>query len=203
METALPVARPMPRPTHIVTVLTPDRPGIVNALVETLAREGVPHLGISQTVLGGAFTIALSLAVPGEREAGEVRDALLAALDEGSSGKDRSASASLLALDEGEPARSSRPRYVLTAIGDARVGAVRDITRIVLAHGGSFSDFSSETVAGRLQLLAEVELPDETVLGSLQDALREASEEPALAVRLQHPRLFGATNEIAFRRGRS
>lgn len=192
----------MVRATHIVTVLTRDRPGIVNALVETLAREDVEHLGISQTVLGGAFTIALSLAMPAGREPAAVRDALLAALDEGGERDGRSASASVLALDADDPPRATRPRYVLTAIGTAHIGLVRDITRIVLEHGGSFSDFSSETIEGRLQLLAEVELPDERVLGSLQDALREAGEDPALAVRLQHPRLFGATNEIAFRRSR-
>ena len=193
--------RPMNRPTHIVTVLTPDRRGIVHALVSALAREGVVQLGLSQTVVHGAFTIALVLAVPPQRDPEAVRDALGRAVGEG-------ASTALLALDgSGDgPApdaapRASEDRYLLTAIGRTGVGAVAGLAEAVLEHGGNFTDFSSRSADGTLELFAEVALPEERDLGSLQAALaRVADADPELTVRLQHQRLFAATNEVAFRR---
>ena len=192
----------MNEPTHIVSVLTPDRRGIIHRLVTVLGRLGVPHVQISQTVVHGAFTIALVLAVPPGQDAEAVRAALLEALDE-------RASATLLALDgpiTGETAIEEPPdprpgQYLLTAIGHGASGVVREVTRIVLEHDGNFTDFSSRLVGDRLQLLAEVELPAGGSLEALQAALGRASEHPDLAIRLQHQRLFAATNEIAFRRG--
>ena len=195
-------------------MLTPDRRGIINRLVETLGELGVRHLEISQTVVHGAFTIALVLALPPGDDAEAVRDALLDALEPG-------ASASILALarapdapahpdpsaspfPSAAPAAGTAPpaadRYLLTAIGHGVPRVVRDITRIVLEHEGNFTDFSTQVADGRLQLLAEVELPPGVGPGALQEALGRASEGPGLAVRLQHQRLFSATNEIAFRR---
>lgn len=193
----------MNEPTHIVSVLTPDRRGIIHRLVTVLGRLGVPHVQISQTVVHGAFTIALVLAVPPGQDAEAVRAALLEALDE-------RASATLLALDadttdetavtaEGADVRPGQ--YLLTAIGRGVSGVVREVTRIVLEHDGNFTDFSSRLVDDRLQLLAEVELPAGGSLEALQAALGRASEPPELTIRLQHQRLFAATNEIAFRRG--
>ena len=189
----------MERPTHIVTVLTPDRRGIVHALCSALAREGVAQLGISQTVVDGAFTIALTLAVPPERDALALADALGRAAGE-------RASAALLALDadgadRAAPAPPVEDRYFLTALGSAGVGTVTELARVVLEHGGNFTDFSSRSAGGALELLAEVALPAARDLGALQAALAAVAEgDPALTVRLQHQRLFAATNEIAFRR---
>lgn len=200
----------MTPPTHIVTVLTPDRPGIVHALAGTLAREGVRHLAISQTVVHGAFTIALVLVVPAAVDAASLRDALARSAGE-------RASASLLAL-EGAPTPASgvADRYVLTALGRAGSGTVGDLARIVLEHGGNFTDFSTENVDGSVQLIAEVELPGSAELAGLQAALAATVDRSAdggragigggsgreLTVRLQHQRLFAATNEVAFRRVR-
>jgi len=184
----------MNAPTHIVTVLTPDRRGIINALLETLGEAGVVHLAISQTVVRGAFTIALVLAVPDGTDAAALRDALAAAAGE-------RASASLLALGAADAASDAGGEsYLLTALGAADSGIVRELTRLVSEHGGNFSDFSSQSVDGSLQLIAEVELAPGHALAELQAALAGAAEGRTLTVRLQHQRLFAATNEVAFRR---
>ena len=184
----------MDTPTHIVTVLTPDRRGIVHALVARLAEANVPHLAISQTVVHGAFTIALVLAVPAAVDPEALAGALARAAGE-------RATASLLALDgAGDRAATGTDGYVLTAIGRAGSGAVTDLTRTVLEHSGSFTDFSSQTVDGSVQLIAEVELAPDGDLAALQDALAGVAAGRELTVRLQHRRLFAATNEVAFRR---
>ena len=184
----------MDAPTHIVTVLTPDRPGIVHALAGALAEAGVPHLAISQTVVHGAFTIALVLAVPDSTDPGTLAGTLARAAGE-------RATASLLALDGAVPdVAAGTDGYVLTAIGRAGSGIVTDLARTVLEHAGSFTDFSSQTIDGSVQLIAEVELPPGQDLAVLQDALASVAQGRELTVRLQHRRLFAATNEVAFRR---
>ena len=184
----------MDTPTHIVTVLTPDRPGIVHALAARLAEADVPHLAISQTVVHGAFTIALVLAVPDSTDPEALAGALARAAGE-------RATASLLALDgAGDGVAAGTDAYVLTAIGRAGSGIVSDLTRTVLEHAGSFTDFSSQSVDGSVQLIAEVELPPGQDLAALQDALASVAQGRELTVRLQHRRLFAATNEVAFRR---
>ncbi len=191
--------------THIITVLTPDRPGIVHALARTLTEAGVHHLAISQTVVHGAFTIALVLAVPDTVDAGRLSDALARA-----AGSEASASLLALPVDASQhrtAAPPSRDRYVLTALGRAHSGIVGELARIVLEHGGNFTDFSSDGVDGALQLIAELELgPDGSLAGlqaALADAAASADARQELTVRLQHQRLFAATNEVAFRRSAS
>ena len=187
----------MSRPTHIVTVLTPDRRGIVHALATALADEGIPQLGISQTVVHGAFTIALALEVPPGRDPEAVRDALGRAVGEG-------ASTALLAIGDGAASAAPSPaedRYLLTAIGPSGAGVVAGLSAAVLEHGGNFTDFSSRVEGEALELVAEVGLPEARDLGALQAALaRVADADAGLTVRLQHQRLFAATNEVAFRR---
>jgi len=187
----------MTSPTHIITVLTHDRPGIIHQLVTALGDAGVPHLEISQTVVHHAFTIALVLAIPSGQTPTAVRDRLLDALQ-------HKASATVLALDETSAGTDTlhkpQARYILTAIGEGFAGVVRSVSGLVREHGGSFSDFSSQVIDGRLQLLAEVKFAEEASVGELQAALARASDRPELAVRLQHQTLFSATNEIAFRR---
>ena len=103
--------------------------------------------------------------------------------------------------DRPAPAPPAEDRYLLTALGRAGVGTVTELARVVLEHGGNFTDFSSRSADGALELLAEVALPAARDLGALQAALAAVAEgDPALTVRLQHQRLFAATNEIAFRR---
>ena len=53
---------------------------------------------------------------------------------------------------------------------------------------------------GQLSLVAEIDLPGEVALEQLQIDLEHATVDSGLQVRLQHHRLFEATNEIAFRR---
>ena len=184
----------MDTPTHIVTVLTPDRCGIVHALVARLAEAGVPHLAISQTVVHGAFTIALVLAVPEPTDPEALAGTLARAAGE-------RATASLLALGGVEDGvATGTDGYVLTAIGRAGSGIVTDLARTVLDHAGSFTDFSSQSVDGSVQLIAEVKLSPGQDLAALQDALAGVARGRELTVRLQHRRLFAATNEVAFRR---
>lgn len=182
----------MPEPTHIVSILTPDQRGIIHRIVGALHQVDAQHLEISQTVVQEAFTIALVVALPDGRSVDELTTVLSDALG------DQSRIAVI--PFSGASLRDHSRHYVLTAIGRPAKGAVFAITGLLLERGGNFTDFSSRIVDGNLQLLAEVDLPADVELDQLQIDLQHACDDSALTVRLQHPRLFEATNEIAYRR---
>jgi len=185
-------------PTHLISVLTPDHPGIVHALVNVLDAHGAGADEISQTVVAGAFTITLVVSVPPDIEPASLATELAGAAGDG-------ASASLLPIAAaraatGSPARAER--YLLTAItGNDDEHALIAITRAVGDRRGNFVDFASQRSEQGLRLVAELELAGDGGLTDLQDALSEiAASVPGRTVRLQHERLFAATSEVAFRR---
>jgi ACT domain-containing protein len=185
----------MVAPTHIISILTPDRRGIIHGIVKTLKQEEVQHLEISQTVVHGSFTIAIVLWIPPDHDADSVAAALQVNLGD-------QASVTLQDYHAADRAYSSdtRERFILTAIGTAVSGVVQSITGIILDRGGNFTDFSSQVIDDRLQLLAEVDLPEDVALDQLQIDLKHACDDPDLQVRLLHSRLFHATTDVAFRR---
>jgi predicted amino acid-binding ACT domain protein len=52
----------------------------------------------------------------------------------------------------------------------------------------------------QVSMVAEIDVPKDLALDQLQIDLQHATADAGLQVRLQHHRLFIATNEIAFRR---
>lgn len=187
------------RPTHLISVLTPDRTGIVHALMRTLDAAGAQASQISQTVVAGAFTIALVVHVPDEVDARTLSDSLASAAGP-------AASASLLVLSDEPSLAHASPdrtdRYLLTALASSDdAQAVAELSRTVADRGGNFVDFTCDRSQDQLRLVAELELAADGTLGDLQDALAEvAASVVGRTVRLQHERLFAATNDVAFRR---
>lgn len=182
-----------PAPTHLLTVLTPDHTGIIAGITTLLHQLDVRLLTLSQTVLHDYFTVLISAEVPDSVEAGVLRDKLQAQI-----GAD--ASVTIVAHRATTAPPVDGERYVLTATGAAEPGVVRTISALVAARGGNFTDFFSQTVGDTVTMVAEVDLPADVALDQLQIDLEHATAPAGLHVRIQHHRLFVATNEIAFRR---
>lgn len=180
-------------PTHIISILTNDRRGILRSIVSALSTVNGRHVEISQTIVHHAFTITLVVSLPDETGTDQLTEALRSAL-----GTD--CAISVIAYAAPRSAVDQTDRYILTAIGPLQRGVVQAITTLLLERGGNITDFSSKIVDDRLQMLAEVDLPADIELDQLQIDLQHVSDNPDLAVRLQHHRLFLATNEIAYRR---
>lgn len=183
----------MNQPSHIFSVLVPDRNGIIHSIVDTLNTEGVTHHEISQTVVHGTFTIALVVSMPDSVSTDHLKQQLVKALGE-------TAQVSALHYVDAAAATTANDRYVLTATGKSVSGSIRALTQVMSQRGGNFIDFSSRVVGDEIQLVAEVELPADVMLNQLQSDLRHASTDSTLQVRLQHQKLFSATNEVSFRR---
>jgi predicted amino acid-binding ACT domain protein len=111
------------------------------------------------------------------------------------------AAVTLIPFRNPSAAISQCDRYILTATGDAPTGAIHAITELVAERGGNFVDFAFENSPSGVSLMAEIDLPSDAALGALQiDLAAVAGKETNLRVRLQHQRLFTATNDVAFRR---
>jgi len=182
----------MSSPSHILSVLVPDRKGIIHTIVDTLKNLDVQHHEISQTVVHGTFTIALVVTVPSGGSVDALQSQLVVELG-------AQAQVSVLEFVDAS-GNESIDRYILTAIGKSENGSIRALTDIVRQRGGNFTDFSSRVVEDQVRLVAEVELPVDVDLTQLQTDLKHASADESLKVRLQHQKLFTATNEVAFRR---
>lgn len=204
-------------PTHIVNVLTPDRPGLVHALVARLADIGASVQGVNQSVMSNTFTITLATILPVytdtktlastlSRAAGETADALVLALPSASDSKVQPASSAEIetkAKTEAEAnakAGENASRYILTGTA-SDADALRAITGAVADYGGNLVDVNAEQHDSIMRLVAEVDLPvGDDNLGNLQDTLAElAAEVPGRTIRLQQERLFAATNDVTFR----
>ena len=191
----------MASPTHIVSVLTPDRPGLVHALIATLTDIGASVQGVNQSVMSDTFTITLATILPVDSDTKKLASSL-------SQAAGVTADTLVLALPvaadcDDQPVFSTTKvasRYILTGIA-SDADALRAITGAVADFGGNLVDVSAERHESILRLVAEVDLPvGDDNLGNLQDTLAElAADVPGRTIRLQHERLFTATNEVAFR----
>ena len=183
----------MTSPTHLLTVLTPDKRGIIATLTELLANSNIDLQELSQTVVRDYFTIIMVVKLPKKIKTNNI----VAQIEQQLGG----AAASLLPYTpKTQPIVEQDDSYILTASGNASAGIIHTISSLVAQRGGNFTDFSSRLVSDQFDMVAEVDLPADVALDQLQIDLQHAGSDAGLQVRLQHHRLFVATNEITFRR---
>ncbi len=183
----------MSLPTHILTVVTQDQIGIIAGIAGALDEAGVRLMELSQTVVRDYFTIILAISLPKGGDTQTLSTNI----------RQRIGSNVAVTLVRYEPTGQSPQkgeRYILTATGIDHPGNVHTITGIIAEYGGNITDLSTRVVDNYLSMIAEIDVPAELLLDQLQSALQSAGAKIDLKLRLQHNRLFIATNEIAFRR---
>jgi predicted amino acid-binding ACT domain protein len=185
--------------------LIADRRGIVASITGVLAELSIGLLELTQTVVCGYFTITLAVAMPNgdaEEKTREKAKSLEATLPETIRQRlGGDAAVTLVPFQNSSTATPKCDRYILTATGHAHTETIHAITELVAERGGNFVDFAFENSPSGVSFMAEIDLPAEAALGALQiDLAAAAGRENNLRVRLQHQRLFTATNDIAFRR---
>lgn len=181
------------QPTHLLTVLTPDRRGIIAGISGVLDAANAQVLELSQTVVHDYFTILISVVLPENTDLDSLRSQIQSKVAKGGA-------VTVLAHQAGEPQKPQGDSYFLTATGNDGPGLIHTISEIVAGRGGNFSDLSSRVSGGQMSMVAEIDLPADVALEQLQIDLQHATADRDVQVRLQHHRLFLATNEIAFRR---
>ncbi|ROT28053.1 glycine cleavage system protein R [Micromonospora sp. HM5-17] len=133
-----------------ITVIGPDRPGIVADVAEALARVGANLTDSTMTRLRGHFAMTLICAGP---SADQAEAALAPVVADGPLvATVRQVGAEAVRTSVGEP-------YLMAVHGADRLGIVAALTRVLAEAGGNITDLSTRLTGQLYVLLAEVELP--------------------------------------------
>jgi len=130
-----------------ITVIGPDRTGIVADVAEALAGVGANLTDSTMTRLRGHFAMTLICTGTGL----EAAETALAPL-EGVTTAVRRVEPEAEAADAGEP-------WVVSVHGADRLGIVAAVARVVAAEGGNITDLSTRLVGTLYVLIAEFDLP--------------------------------------------
>jgi glycine cleavage system transcriptional repressor len=155
-----------------ITVIGPDRTGIVADVSEALAGVGANLTDSTMTRLRGHFTMTLICTGPTADEASAALAPLKDVVTEV-----RVVEPEKDTQDQGEP-------YVVSVHGADRLGIVAAVTRVVAAEGGNITDLSTR-LAGKLYvIIAEVDVPA-GVADELAEQLAVAAAELGVEVTLR------------------
>jgi glycine cleavage system regulatory protein len=124
--------------TLVMTVISPDRPGLVQTVAARVADHGGNWLESRMCRLGGQFAGILRVEV----EAGKA-DALTQALR----GLEAQGLRILLHTEAGATAPVTGMRARLEVVGQDRPGILRQVTSVLAAHGVNVEDLASERVS--------------------------------------------------------
>jgi glycine cleavage system regulatory protein len=155
----------------VLTLIGPDRPGIVEALAKRVAAQDGNWLESRMARLGGQFAGILHLEVPPER-----LQALQGAIAELEKDGLR-----VVAQSGARPIPEGARVLELEAVGQDHPGIVRDISAALLRHGVNIAELSSDRVsapmAGGLLFRAKARL--HVPAGTDTELLREELEQIA------------------------
>jgi glycine cleavage system regulatory protein len=123
----------------VVTVMGPDRPGIVNALADRAQRHGANWTASRMANLSGEFAGMVHFDVPRDRA-----DALAESI------RTLGAAGLKVAVAQTEPGRAPHTlrAVALDLVGDDRVGIVSQLTRMLAERGVSIESMHTELVEG-------------------------------------------------------
>ncbi len=123
-----------PMPSFILTVVGPDRPGLVRALAHAVATHGGSWLESRMARLGGQFAGIVMVEAPA---------ALLADLRALESEGLR-----IVAQAGGTGEAPAGERLAVEVVGNDRPGIVRDVARVLAEHGVNIEELTTSVVSG-------------------------------------------------------
>ncbi|WGY00589.1 ACT domain-containing protein [Nocardioides sp. QY071] len=161
---------------HAVTVLGPDRPGIIAATTAGLAELGLNIEDSTMTLLRGHFAMMLLCRGGSDAAAIELALAPLAAGD----------------LDVAVRPVTDRPMpaaggtaWVLTVHGGDRSGIVSAVVAEVAAAGGNITDLTTRLAGDLYLLVAELDLPADADVAAVEVAIRACAERVGVTATLR------------------
>jgi glycine cleavage system regulatory protein len=166
----------------VLTVVSEDRPGIVEALSEMLAEHGGNWTESSMLSMAGQFAGILLASVPDQQA-----DAFVEGL-----AKLKSEGLQIVAQRSGPASIAAKEReFTLDLVGQDRPGIVRDITQILARHQVNVQELEttcqSASMSGESLFLAHARLliPDDASVDELQDELEELANELMVDIKLE------------------
>lgn len=172
----------------VISVMDCDRPGIVAEITTGIEALGGNLADLSQTVLCGYFTMILVADFPDAVSMEQVEKHLATS---------STARVSVVAGQDILPeAAHSEETYVLSAIGENRVGLVARVSSFCLDRNVNILDLASHAADGQYTMMLQLDLSNIESIEQFDHELAAFGHENELNIVLQHNDIFKATNEI-------
>lgn len=176
---------------YIITVMAPDRVGIVRDVSTALTSVGGNITHLSQTVLRNYFTLIISAEMPDERTHAEIRQAIER---NGDVGELEVIVRPYKEMPCSQP--SECQCFTLSMQGTDQKGIIARTTTYLADCGINVDDFYSYVYEEKLLMLAQVSVPDTVDIEVVQDGLRRVGGDYDLIVHFQHIDIFRATGDV-------
>ncbi len=167
----------------VLTLIGPDRPGLVEAVAAVIASHGGNWLESRMTRLAGKFAGILRAELPADRVPEALR--ALAALEA------RGVRVTTETVPRAEvPAAVAQVRMRLELVGVDRPGIVREVSQLLASHGVNVEDLVTNRVSAPMsgemlfEARADVAVPASTDVNRLRDALDRTANDLMVDVKL-------------------
>ncbi len=172
----------------VISVMDRDRPGIVAEVTEGISALGGNLADLRESVLCGYFTMILVAGFNESVTAAQIEQALA---------KDTTLRVSVELVKEllTEPDNTEHS-YVLSAVGEDRVGLVAQVSRFCSDRQVNILDLASHVENDQYTMMLQLDLTNIRSLESFTDELTAFGKSSGLNLVLQHNDIFRATNEI-------
>jgi len=167
--------------TLVMTVIGPDRPGLVESVATIVAQHGGNWLESRMSRLGGRFAGILRVRIPADA---------LAAMTAALSGLSARGLSVTMQPDESEGAATQAELRQLEIIGHDRPGIVQQITSALARHGVNVEELETECVSAAMsgemlfKARATVLVPNATNLIALKSELEKIAADLIVEVAL-------------------
>ncbi len=181
----------------VISVLGPDRPGIIAAVTRILFEQSCNIENVSQTILQSEFSGIFIAAVP---KGLDIR-VLHGHLYDGLSPLNMHVFVKRLDTETGPgfDVRNSEP-FVITTKGPDRKGLVAAITEIIARYGANVTNLQAVFKGGDDPsdniMIYEVDIPNDIDAQALFADLRSKATDLSLDISFQHRNIFEAINRV-------
>jgi glycine cleavage system regulatory protein len=167
--------------TLVMTIIGPDRPGLVQLVASTVADHGGNWLESRMGHLGGQFAGILRVEVAAEKT-----DGLVQALQELKGAGLRV----ILHTESGVPMAQAAAGATLELVGQDRPGILRAVSAVLASHGVNVEDLSSERVSAPMgggtlfRAAVRVSVPATVNLGAVRADLEKIAADLMVDLKL-------------------
>ncbi len=180
----------------VISVLGPDRPGIIATVTKILFELECNIENVSQTIIQSEFSGIFIVALADDLALDKLHGHLQAGLDHLGLhvyAKTLEPPGIAFPVDDSEP-------FVITTKGPDRKGLVAAITEIIARYGANVTNLQAVFKGGddpeNNIMIYEVDVPNEIDQQALYKDLRTKAEELSLVISIQHRKIFEAINRI-------
>ena len=180
----------------VISVLGPDRPGIIAAATRILFEQDCNIENVSQTILQSEFSGIFIVAIPGALTI----ETLHEYLKEGLNPLNLHVYVKNLDIPDVEFSVENSEPFIITTRGPDRKGLVAAVTEIIARYGANVTNLQAIFKGGddpeNNFMIYEVDVPNDIDQQALYKDLRDKAADLSLNISIQHRNIFEAINRI-------